>query len=67
MTWKIEANISEKRAVSIFRLKLLASFFRLTLLPYIYIIPSEYLLITSALKMETARLSETLASPNQST
>jgi hypothetical protein len=44
----VEANVSNKRAVSIFRAEVLTSG------------------LTSALKMDTARLSETLASTNQS-
>jgi hypothetical protein len=46
---------------------LLTLFLRLPFLqPYTYV-PSESLLITLALKMETAHFSETLASTNQST
>jgi hypothetical protein len=46
MDWLIEANVSEKRAVFIFR--------------------AEVLSLSSALKMEAARFSETLAPTSQS-
>jgi hypothetical protein len=70
----VEANVSEKRTVSIFRDEVtmlgirgpVALSFRLPFLPsyIISLIPSN---VTSALKMETVRFSETLASTNQST
>jgi hypothetical protein len=62
--WLVKANVSEKRTVSIFRaeVSMLKDFPSCrTKIP---LIPS---IITSALKMETVRFSETLAFTSQST
>jgi hypothetical protein len=55
--WLVEASVSEKRAASIFRAEAISS-----LITHL-IICNE---ITSALKMEAARFSETLASTKKS-
>jgi hypothetical protein len=66
--WLVEANVSEKRTVSIFRAEVImrALSFRLPFLP-LYIIPLIPSMVTLALKMETVRFSEMLASTSQST
>jgi hypothetical protein len=89
MGWLVEANLSERRVVSIFRAEVMSRdwegqylysvvvgevwrkqlpLLQLYIYIYIYIYGhSQSRLITSALKMEIARLSETLASTNQCT
>jgi hypothetical protein len=73
----VEANVSEKRTVSIFRAEVTMLRIRGIIeggrkeslkdhLPS-YIIPLIPSIVTSAVKMETVRFSETLASTNQST